>query len=68
MQLLLWPLAVRKKKHQLLHQHLLQLLHQHLLLTHLHLLLLLLLLPPQLLMLLPLLLPPPLHLLPRSNS
>ena len=67
MQLLLWPLAVRKKKHQLLHQHLLQLLHQHLLLTHrllpLHLLLLhqLTLLP-----LLPLLLP--LHLLPRSNS
>ncbi len=67
MQLLLWPLAVRKKKHQLLHQHLLQLLHQHLLLLlTLRLLPLLLLhqltLPPPL----PLLLP--LHLLPRSNS
>jgi hypothetical protein len=67
LQLLLWPLAVRKKKHQLLHQHLLQLLHQHLLL----LLTLRLLLP---LLLHQLTLPPPplpllpLHLLPRSNS
>ena len=68
MQLLLWPLAVRKKKHQRLHQHLLQHLHQHLLLTHRLLLLLLLLQPPQLLTLLPLPLLPPLHLLPRSNS
>ena len=66
MQLLLWPLAVRKKKHQLLHQHLLQHLHllQPQLLTHR-------LLPLPLLHQLTLLLPPPpllLHLLPRSNS
>ena len=67
MQLLLWPLAVRKKKHQLLHQHLLQLLHQLLLLTH-RLLPLPLRLLHQLLTLLPLPLLLPLHLLPRSNS
>ena len=63
MQLLLWPLAVRKKKHQLLHQHLLLRLHQHPLLMHRLLPLLLL---HQLTLLLPPL-PPLLHLLPRSN-